>query len=131
VIRAVRYDSNVFFFFFCFPPNPQSLLQNIHVIGSSRHRIGLGFGFGFGSEWVNFKILGSSTSSSSLVRAFRSFHLQLQPEMSDSATPVGLAVPTRKPAPAIPAEEPKDTTHTQSQRYLSTRGGSYGVRKPN
>jgi threonine synthase len=47
--------------------------------------------------------------------------------MSDSATPVGLAVPTRKPAPA-PTEEPKDETHTPSQRYLSTRGGSYGVR---
>ncbi|TVY78223.1 Threonine synthase [Lachnellula suecica] len=48
--------------------------------------------------------------------------------MSDSATPVGLAVPTRKPVPAQAAEEePKDTTHTPSQRYLSTRGGSYGL----
>jgi len=47
--------------------------------------------------------------------------------MSDSATPVGLAVPTRKPVPAPAAEEAKDTTHTPSQRYLSTRGGSYGV----
>ncbi|KAF4627085.1 hypothetical protein G7Y89_g11073 [Cudoniella acicularis] len=46
--------------------------------------------------------------------------------MSDSATPVGLAVPTRKPAPAT-VEEPKDTTHTPSQRYLSTRGGDYGL----
>ena len=45
--------------------------------------------------------------------------------MSDSAKPVGLAV--QKPAP-IETEEPKDATHTPSQRYLSTRGGSYGVR---
>jgi hypothetical protein len=36
--------------------------------------------------------------------------------MSDSVTPVGLAVPTRKPAPAAVAEEPKDKTHTPSQR---------------
>ncbi|TVY27503.1 Threonine synthase [Lachnellula hyalina] len=47
--------------------------------------------------------------------------------MSESATPVGLAVPTRNPVPAPAAEEPKDTTHTPSQRYLSTRGGSYGL----
>jgi hypothetical protein len=50
--------------------------------------------------------------------------------MSDSATPVGLAVPTRKPVPAPAAEEAKDKTHTPSQRYLSTRGGSYGVSAP-
>merc|ERR1712225_144731 len=45
--------------------------------------------------------------------------------MSDSATPTGLAVPATKPVPV--AEEPQDTTHTPSQRYLSTRGGSYGL----
>ncbi|KAL3421528.1 threonine synthase [Phlyctema vagabunda] len=46
--------------------------------------------------------------------------------MSDSAAPVGLAVPTKKPV--VPADEPvQDTTHTPSQRYLSTRGGSYGL----
>lgn len=44
------------------------------------------------------------------------------------STPVGLAVPTKKQHPESEvAEEPKDTTHTLSQRYLSTRGGSYGV----
>ncbi|KAE8453479.1 hypothetical protein EG329_010340 [Mollisiaceae sp. DMI_Dod_QoI] len=47
--------------------------------------------------------------------------------MSDSVTPVGLAVPTHKPATNGVSEEPKDTTHTASQRYLSTRGGSYGL----
>lgn len=45
--------------------------------------------------------------------------------MSASATPVGSAASAKKVVPA--AEEPKDTTHTPSQRYLSTRGGSYGV----
>ncbi|RDW66003.1 putative threonine synthase [Coleophoma cylindrospora] len=46
--------------------------------------------------------------------------------MADSTTPVGLAVPTKKPAPA-PEEATVDQTHTASQRYLSTRGGSYGL----
>lgn len=46
--------------------------------------------------------------------------------MSDSVTPVGLAVPTRNTVP-VSVEDPKDTTHTPSQRYLSTRGASYGV----
>lgn len=45
--------------------------------------------------------------------------------MADSETPIGLAMPTKKPVPN--AEEPQDKTHTPSQRYLSTRGGSYGV----
>lgn len=30
-------------------------------------------------------------------------------------------------ASAATAAERRDTTHTRSQRYLSTRGGSYGV----
>ena len=50
--------------------------------------------------------------------------------MSDSATPVGLAVPTRKPASSTAPGDQEDTTHTPSQRYLSTRGGSYGVSRP-
>jgi hypothetical protein len=50
--------------------------------------------------------------------------------MSYSTNPVGLVVPTRKPAPAAVPEEREEKTHTTSQRYLSTRGGSYGVRNP-
>lgn len=46
--------------------------------------------------------------------------------MSDSATHVSLVVPIRNKVP-VPVEEPKDTTHTPSQRYLSTRGASYGL----
>lgn len=49
--------------------------------------------------------------------------------MSDTATPVGLAVTTRKVAPAAVPEEPKNSSHAPSQRYLSTRGGEYGARK--
>jgi len=45
--------------------------------------------------------------------------------MSPSATQVNGAAPSQKAAAA--PEEPKDTTHTPSQRYLSTRGGEYGV----
>ncbi|KAF8864702.1 putative threonine synthase [Acephala macrosclerotiorum] len=47
--------------------------------------------------------------------------------MSDSNTPLDLAVPATKPATNGHSEEPKDTTHTPSQKYLSTRGGSYGL----
>lgn len=48
--------------------------------------------------------------------------------MSDHTTPVGLAVPTGKAPPtATSPDTPADKTHTPSQRYLSTRGGSYGV----
>lgn len=46
--------------------------------------------------------------------------------MSDSATRAGLDVPTNK-QPVSADAEAKVTTHTPSQRYLSTRGGSYGV----
>lgn len=46
--------------------------------------------------------------------------------MSDSDTPVGLAVPTSKQT-QNGTEEPAVATHTLSQRYLSTRGGSYGL----
>lgn len=48
--------------------------------------------------------------------------------MSNSTTPAGLAVPTKKPAAATASvEESSDATHTPSQRYLSTRGGDYGM----
>ncbi len=46
----------------------------------------------------------------------------------NTATPVGLAAPTKKPVSVVVPQEQQDTTHTPSQRYLSTRGGSYGVR---
>ncbi|RDL40973.1 putative threonine synthase [Venustampulla echinocandica] len=45
---------------------------------------------------------------------------------TDITTPVGLAVPTTKPQTGSP-EVAQDKTHTPSQRYLSTRGGSYGL----
>lgn len=39
-----------------------------------------------------------------------------------------MATPAKAaPAPNNGEEELKDATHTPSQRYLSTRGGSYGV----
>ncbi|KAK2627893.1 hypothetical protein QTJ16_002539 [Diplocarpon rosae] len=47
--------------------------------------------------------------------------------MPGPAHQVGLAEPASKPVPAAASEEPKDATHTPSQRYLSTRGGSYGL----
>jgi threonine synthase len=47
--------------------------------------------------------------------------------MSDHTTPVGSAVPTGKAPTATSPDTPADETHTPSQRYLSTRGGSYGV----
>ncbi|KAM3066060.1 threonine synthase [Clarireedia jacksonii] len=47
--------------------------------------------------------------------------------MSDHITPVGLAVPAGKAPTATSPDTPADTTHTPSQRYLSTRGGSYGL----
>ncbi|PQE16253.1 threonine synthase protein [Rutstroemia sp. NJR-2017a WRK4] len=47
--------------------------------------------------------------------------------MSDHTTPVGLAVPTGKAPTATSPDTPAEKTHTSSQRYLSTRGGSYGL----
>jgi threonine synthase len=46
--------------------------------------------------------------------------------MSDNTTTVDLAGAPKNSAPVQP-EDPKSTTHTPSQTYLSTRGGSYGV----
>ncbi|CZT52803.1 probable threonine synthase [Rhynchosporium secalis] len=45
--------------------------------------------------------------------------------MSGTARPAGSAMSATKHIPVT--QEPKDATHTPSQRYLSTRGGSYGL----
>jgi hypothetical protein len=46
--------------------------------------------------------------------------------MTNTSTPVSLVVPIQKAASIAAPEKPQNSSHTPSQRSLSTRGGEYG-----
>ncbi|PQE10996.1 threonine synthase protein [Rutstroemia sp. NJR-2017a BVV2] len=94
--------------------------------------------FGGGGEWrVDRKMAGHcdagslffnlSTPHPVLTYSHISHTATPSASMSDHTTPVGLAVPTGKAPTATSPDTPAEKTHTPSQRYLSTRGGSYGL----